>query len=68
MLGVTVVVGMANATVSSGVTSKLMSQNRANGKGYIIREVTLARGGCTGWHSHEGTLYVPVKEGRLNGS
>jgi quercetin dioxygenase-like cupin family protein len=64
-LGVTVVAGTANATPGVGVTSRLISQNSANGKDYIIREITLAPGGSTGWHYHDGTLYAHVREGTL---
>lgn len=64
-LVVTAVGGTANATPGAGVTSKLISQNTANGKDYIIREITLAPGGSTGWHYHDGTLYAQVREGTL---
>jgi quercetin dioxygenase-like cupin family protein len=64
-LGVIGVVGTASATPGVGVTSRLISQNTANGKDYIIREITLAPGGSTGWHYHDGTLYARVREGKL---
>jgi quercetin dioxygenase-like cupin family protein len=64
-LGVTVVTGTANATPGAGATSRLISQNTANGKDYIIREITLAPGGSTGWHYHDGTLYAHVLQGTL---
>jgi quercetin dioxygenase-like cupin family protein len=65
VLGVIGVVGTASATPGAGVTSRLISQNTANGKDYIIREITLAPGGSTGWHYHDGTLYARVREGTL---
>jgi len=65
VLCVSVVAGTASATPGTGVTSKLISQNTAEGKDYIIREITLAPGGSTGWHYHDGTLYALVKEGTL---
>jgi quercetin dioxygenase-like cupin family protein len=65
VLGATGVVGTANATPGVGVTSRLISQNTANGTDYIIREITLAPGGSTGWHYHDGTLYARVREGTL---
>jgi quercetin dioxygenase-like cupin family protein len=64
-LGVTVGAGAASATPGTGVTSKLISQNTANGKDYIVREITVAPGGSTGWHYHDGTLYALVKGGTL---
>ncbi len=35
------------------------------GKDYIFREITIAPGGSTGWHSHDGELFGVVKEGVL---
>lgn len=55
----------ANATPSSGVTSTLISQATLGGKDYIVRDITLAPGGSTGWHTHPGTLYAIVKQGTL---
>ncbi|WP_307787785.1 cupin [Mycolicibacterium sp. S2-37] len=34
-------------------------------KDYVFREVTIAPGGSTGWHSHSGELFATVKEGIL---
>ncbi len=36
-----------------------------DGKDYIFREITIAPGGSTGWHSHDGELFGVVKEGVL---
>jgi quercetin dioxygenase-like cupin family protein len=65
LLAVTIVAGPADATPGNGATSKLISQNTVDGKDYIIRQITLAPGGSTGWHHHNGTLYALVKEGTL---
>lgn len=35
------------------------------GSDYIFREITIAPGGSTGWHSHPGELLATVKEGVL---
>jgi len=32
---------------------------------YVFREITIAPGGSTGWHSHPGRLVAKVKEGIL---
>lgn len=32
---------------------------------YVFREITIAPGGSTGWHSHPGQLFGTVKEGVL---
>lgn len=34
-------------------------------KDYVFREITIAPGGSTGWHSHPGELFGTVKEGIL---
>jgi quercetin dioxygenase-like cupin family protein len=34
-------------------------------KTYVFREITIAPGGSTGWHSHAGELLATVKEGIL---
>ena len=36
-----------------------------NGTKYVFREITVAPGGSTGWHSHPGQLFGVVKEGVL---
>lgn len=36
-----------------------------DGKDYIFREITIAPGGSTGWHSHDGQLFGVVREGVL---
>lgn len=64
-LTVAVVPAVANATPSSGVTGTIISQTTANGKDYILREITVAPGGTTGWHYHDGTLYAYVAQGTL---
>jgi hypothetical protein len=40
-------------------------QRSADGTDYVFREITLAQGGSTGWHWHNGRLYGVVKEGTL---
>jgi quercetin dioxygenase-like cupin family protein len=56
---------VASATPSSGVSAKILWQTTAGGKDYILREITLAPGGTTGWHWHDGTLYGRVAQGTL---
>lgn len=60
-----VVPGVANATPSSGVTGTIISQTTVGGKDYILRKITIAPGGSTGWHYHDGTLYALVAQGTL---
>jgi quercetin dioxygenase-like cupin family protein len=55
----------ANATPSSGVTATIIAQHTVGGKDYILRQITIAPGGSTGWHYHDGTLYALVARGTL---
>ena len=55
----------AAATPSSGVTGTIISQTTVNGTDYILRKITIAPGGSTGWHYHDGTLYAVVAQGTL---
>jgi quercetin dioxygenase-like cupin family protein len=55
----------ANATPPSGVTATIIAQHTVGGKDYILRQITIAPGGGTGWHFHDGTLYAFVARGTL---
>jgi quercetin dioxygenase-like cupin family protein len=57
--------GVANATPSSGVSATIISKTTIGGKDYILRQITVAPGGSTGWHWHDGTLYAYVQQGTL---
>ncbi|HKS49738.1 MAG TPA: cupin domain-containing protein [Amycolatopsis sp.] len=67
LLAVVVAVAPATAaaTQSHGVTAKIIAQSTVDGKDYILREITVAPGGGTGWHFHQGTLYGLVRQGTL---
>lgn len=58
----------ANATPPVGVTAKILAQYTVGGKDYVLRQITLAPGGSTGWHYHDGTLYAFVAKGTLTHS
>jgi quercetin dioxygenase-like cupin family protein len=62
---VTVLSPIAEATPASGVTGSIISQVTVDDTDYILREITIAPGGSTGWHYHEGTLYAQVQRGTL---
>jgi quercetin dioxygenase-like cupin family protein len=51
----------ANGTVIWEMTDGTGPEARA----YVFREITIAPGGSTGWHSHQGELFATVKEGIL---
>lgn len=55
----------ASATPSDGVEAKTLSQSSHDGKDYITRELTIAPGGSTGWHYHDGEVFGVVREGTL---
>jgi quercetin dioxygenase-like cupin family protein len=66
VLGLALGSGTASATPSSGVTARVLAQKTVGDRDYIVREVTIAPGGATGWHFHQGTLYALVREGTLS--
>ena len=64
----------ANATPGSGVSGTVLAQGVSEGtlklkaKGrtdVVVRTITIAPGGSTGWHSHAGQLLAVVKSGTL---
>src|SRR5262249_17464146 len=55
----------ASATPARDTEGKVIWQTSDDGKDYIFREITIAPGGSTGWHSHDGELLGVVKEGVL---
>ena len=57
--------GVAAATPTIGVSAVTLSKQTVNGKDYIVSDITIAPGGSTGWHVHEGTAYGIVKAGIL---
>jgi quercetin dioxygenase-like cupin family protein len=56
---------IASATPNRGVDSVLLTQNALNGTDYITRDITIAPGGSTGWHWHDGELIAVVKQGTV---
>ncbi len=55
----------ASATGSTGVEAVTISQATVDGVDYITREITIAPGGSTGWHYHEGRVFGVIREGTL---
>jgi len=55
----------AHATPSTGVSAVTLSKQTANGKDYIVADITIAPGGSTGWHTHRGEIYGVMKSGTL---
>src|SRR6185369_16336674 len=57
--------GPAAATPARDTDGTVLWQMTDDGKDYVFREITIAPGGSTGWHSHDGQLFGVVKEGVL---
>jgi quercetin dioxygenase-like cupin family protein len=55
----------AGATPPRDVEAKVLWQVTDGPTDYILRQITIAPGGSTGWHSHPGELFGTVKEGVL---
>lgn len=66
--GLALIPATADATPGSGVTARILAQTTVGDKDYILREITVAPGGTTGWHYHDGMLYAFVKQGILTHS
>lgn len=56
---------IASATPPRDTDGTVIWQTTDAGKDYIFREITIAPGGSTGWHSHDGELLGVVTEGVL---
>jgi quercetin dioxygenase-like cupin family protein len=54
-----------SATPSAGVEATTISASTVDGIDYITREITIAPGGSTGWHYHNGRIYGLIREGTL---
>lgn len=63
--GLVLVPGTAGATPPSGVTATIIAKKTVGATDYVLREITIAPGGSTGWHFHDGTLYAFVRRGAL---
>ncbi|GAA3979818.1 cupin domain-containing protein [Actinomadura viridis] len=57
--------GTASATPGSGVTARTIAQGTIDGTDYVLRELTIAPGGSTGWHYHGSRLRAVVTRGTL---
>ncbi|GAC01434.1 hypothetical protein GONAM_26_00140 [Gordonia namibiensis NBRC 108229] len=64
----------ANATTSTGVSSKTLAQTEIpagllpfvpQGVDIEVKETTIAPGGTTGWHHHDGETFAFVRQGTL---
>jgi quercetin dioxygenase-like cupin family protein len=53
----------AGATPTHGITGVILARTTIGGTDYILRELTIAPGGSTGWHYHDGPVYGIVRQG-----
>jgi quercetin dioxygenase-like cupin family protein len=65
LAGATGFAATAHATPTRGVSAVVLSKQTADGKDYIVSDITIAPGGSTGWHTHDGLIYGIVKSGVL---
>jgi quercetin dioxygenase-like cupin family protein len=69
LAAVTGALALATSPVASaapvGVEAHELSRSNSDGFDFIVREITIAPGGSTGWHWHDGTLLGAVKHGTL---
>ncbi|AKN18308.1 cupin [Mycobacterium haemophilum DSM 44634] len=56
---------IASATPGQGVSAVVLSQTTLNGQDRVLREITIAPGGSTGWHWHDGNLFGVIRQGTL---
>lgn len=63
--GSILVPGTSSATAADGVSATVLWQRTTDGTDYVFREITIAPGGSTGWHWHNGRLYGVIKQGTL---
>lgn len=55
----------ASATPSAGVEARTISLATVDGVDYVTREITIAPGGSTGWHYHDGRVFGVIRAGTL---
>jgi len=53
------------ATPSAGIEATELWRTSSDGTDYVFRQLTVAPGGSTGWHWHDGRLYGMIKQGTL---
>jgi quercetin dioxygenase-like cupin family protein len=55
----------AGASAGHDVQGTVLWQTSADDTDFVFREITIAPGGSTGWHWHQGRLYGVVEHGTL---
>ncbi|RSD11734.1 cupin domain-containing protein [Amycolatopsis eburnea] len=65
-LALTALPGTADATPGRGVSAVTLFDHVVGDTDYVLKEITLAPGGSTGWHYHPGQVTGYVKQGVLS--
>lgn len=55
-----------NPAPAIGTASRTLFRLRLAGRDIIVRRTRIAPGGTSGWHYHDGTLFVLVTHGTLD--
>lgn len=55
----------ASATPGVGVEAETLSAATVDGQHYVTKQITIARGGSTGWHWHPGRVFGVIRQGTL---
>jgi quercetin dioxygenase-like cupin family protein len=55
----------AFATQAVNTEAVIIAQATVDGIDYVTREITIAPGGSTGWHYHDGRVFGVVRAGTL---
>ncbi|MFF0541241.1 cupin domain-containing protein [Nocardia thailandica] len=55
-----------NSAPSSGTASRVLGRIRCGRHDVILRRTRIVPGGSSGWHFHDGTLFVLVTRGTLD--
>ena len=65
VVGAVVLAATASGTSATGVEGIQLWRTSVDGIDYVFRQITIAPGGSTGWHWHDGQLYGVINEGTL---
>jgi quercetin dioxygenase-like cupin family protein len=54
-----------SATPVRGIEAVIVNRESLASNDYVVRDITIAPGGSTGWHWHDGELAGVIKQGTL---
>ncbi len=55
-----------NAAPARGTASRVLFRRTLGGREFVLRQTIIEPGGSSGWHYHDGTLFVLVTKGVLD--